>query len=283
MLSKLLKNLSILVIVFSVSFWVNYEILLGKKESEAEENAKAINAILAANFEQTEKALIFIGKQIAKKTPDLNLEIIHKIFVQASYSQGYGDIFSWSLFDWVDDSNLQTVNTLNGVNKTNPPDMSDRLYTLRGGDSWVLLFSKPVFGNPSNIYVIPVGVQIETKKYPHAGTVVVGINIKKLVNFIVPRLTKTSRFIVVDRRNEKLVFGSYELENNPQTMISNLSLAHQENRYLASKYMEEKYPYIIKTGYDEKEFWKEVVASSLILSLQIIGAALVVMMLKKKV
>lgn len=282
MLRVIQKILLVLIVTYIGLLFVNYHILLGKKENEAKENARVIEAVLVENFEQVEKILNLVGKRISDEAPSLDPAIIHKIFVQTAATQGYRDNFSWSLFDWVDTKGYQTVNTILGVRRSNPSYVaSDRNYSHRGSDQWKLILSEAAIGNPSGVYVIPVGMQINTKKYPRAGTVSAGISIKKLVNIIALRLSGNNSFIVLDKRNERIAFGSYDVAINDGNYFDDFQSVPKNNRYIFSKTMDEKYPYIIKTGYDRAEFWQAARASSGILLFQIIGVVLLFAVLKK--
>lgn len=276
------KNLFFLFVVIGFVYLTQYASFLSKQENSVSENSEKINATITENLEQIEKILIFVGRKISTDTPDLNLKIIHKIFTQTSAIQASNNIFSWSLFDWVDNRNRQTVNTMLGVNELNPPDMSSRYYTTRGSDQWVLLFSNTIFGNPSKILVIPVGVQIETETHPRAGTVVVGINIKKITNLIESRLDKNTRFIVIDERDNKFAFGSYGSEKYFGKTFLHMPDSLDGVNYVYEKKMDPKYPYKIWVGYNKEEFWRELCYSSLMLTLQIVGVAACVTVMVRK-
>ena len=278
----MLRFFVVLIIITILSCLVNYTILLNKEKIRVADSVEKIEAILVENFDQIEKILIFVGKKIAKDTPNLDLDIINKIFIQTASIHGSNNILSWSLFDWVNSDNYQTVNTMFGVKRKDPPNVSDRYYTLKGSDKWTLLFSKPIFGNPSKILVIPVGVQIETKNFQRAGTVVVGINIKKLVNIIESRLDKNIRFSLIDSRDDRMVFGSYDSEKYAGRIFRKFPDKVEGNNYIFMKELPQKYPYRIWVGYNERQFWIEVFNSSLLLSVQLIGTSVIILFLRKK-
>jgi hypothetical protein len=286
---QITRFLTLLTTIYAILLFANYHYSLAAKEHEAEENIKIIEAVLIENFEQVERVLCSIGRRINEKSPSLNLAEIHQVFLQTSASQGYRDIFSWSLFDWVNLEGYQTVNTMFGIRKN--PDLvaASRNYRHPSNESWKLILSVPAIGNPSNTYIIPVGVQIETKNRQRAGTVSAGISIKKLVNAVVSRIDKNSRFLVIDNRNEQLVFGSYDIGDNPKQNFSDVFLEKlpvpKSNEYLLSKNMAVTYPYTIKVGYDKKQLWREVRFSSVQTLIQITAIALIILLFvgRKKV
>ncbi len=258
------------------SFATKYFFLLNTKENEAEKNAEKIYTALSNNFDQSENILIAIGKKIIEETPKLNPGIIHQIFVDAAKIDTCGNIFSWSLFDWVNIDGFQIVTTTLGIRK-NPPQIAlERNYLNHGIDSWKIIFSEAALGIPSGMYVIPVGIQVESKTGGRLGAVGAGIDINKLSALINQKLDANIDFLLVDQRNSRLTFGSQNLDENSGKIFNRMPKELGGKKYVFEKKMGPKYPYIIWVGYDKKEFWREVFYSSFILATQIIGIALCV-------
>ena len=267
-----IKNFTIIFIaVTSIFLPIKYYTLLNKKQLEASDGAKQINIILKENFDQTEKILIEIGEEIAQKTPDLDLKVIHHILEKTPINP-VKNIYSWSLFDWVNSSGYQTVNTVLGIRKNDSPHIAEkRSYSHRSNELWTMIFSEVAIGIPSAVYVIPVGVQIDTKKYPRAGTVTVGINIKKLINNLEARIGENKRFLVIDKRDDKFVLGSVDQEKYVGRIFYDSPNSIEDENYIFEKEMDPKYPYIIWTGYDSKDFWHEFRRSTLIFISLLLG------------
>ena len=266
------KNFIVIFIALaSIFFPIKYYTLLNKKHLEASNSAKQINIILKENFDQTEKILIEIGEEISKKTPDLDLKVIHDILEKTPINP-IKNIYSWSLFDWVNSSGYQTVNTVLGIQKNDAPHIAEkRSYSHRSNELWVMLFSEVAIGIPSAVYIIPVGVQINTKKYPRAGTVAAGINIKKLMNNVEAGIGENTRFLVIDKRDDKFVLGSVDQEKYVGKIFYDAPSSIENENYIFEKEMDPKYPYIILTGYDSKDFWREFRKSSLIFIFLFLG------------
>ena len=278
-----IKRFALVFVAFaSVFLLVNYNLLLNKKKNQAEENAKKINAILSENFEHVERMLNFVGKKISQDTPELNLNKIHKIFVQSSNIYGPENILSWSLFDWVDFKGYETVSTMFGIRKDAPYLAPERSYFNRGNELWKIAFSKAAIGNPSGVYIIPIGIQIDTKKHPRAGTVAAGISIKKVAGVIESSLENDVRFMVLDQRDGRFVFGSYESEKYFGRIFRTSPQSTDDENYIYKQNMEQKYPYAILVGYDKKDFWREVFYSSLLLITQVVGVAVCVIYVQRR-
>lgn len=280
----LAKNFKKIVLVFlavlSLSSFVKYNSLLSEKEKKIEQNAKKINAILSENFKQVEKIIVVTGRKIAEDNPHLNPKLTYKIFRETLDASSLNNIFSWSLLDWVDVDGYETVSTINGIVK-NPQRIGlERNYIRRGGELWKIIFSEPAIGIPSEVYIIPVGVPIESKNHSLAGVVAAGIDIKKLTNVIEANLDPQICFMVIDRRNSKFVFGSYDSEKYQGQTFNKLPKSIDAKNYIYKKDMEVKFPYEIWVGYDEEQFWNEILYSSLLFALQIIGVAALVVIVK---
>ncbi len=260
--------LVITAIIF-LSFVVKYITLLNHKESAAKKDAEKIQEILSINFNQTEKILASLGKKIIETTPNLEPKAILKIFTETPNINGYNNIFSWSLFDFVNIDGFQVVTTMLGVRKNPPKIALERNYLNHGNEPWKIIFSSSVIGIPSEIYVIPAGVQIETKDRKRVGAVTVGIDVKKLVSIIEPILSENVSFLVIDQRNDQLTLGSSE--ENFGKVFNRMPQSLDGKNYVYEKRMDSKYPYKIWVGYDKKEFWREVFYSSLTLITQIVG------------
>ncbi len=269
-----------IIFVAIASFLVSYIRLSMQKTSLAKENLNKIDRVLAMNFEEVEKVLIFVGTKIASDTPNLDLKIIHQIFVQIANIHNFNNNFSWSLFDWVNIGGYQVVNTMHGIKKDPPLIALDRTYLHRANKLWGVIFSEVAIGNPSGVKVIPVGVQIETTKYPRAGAVAAGISVQKIADTVEVHLDRNIDYAVIDSRDGKMVIGSDNFEKYFKDH-SALNEFSKESRGIYVKEMGEKYPYKILVRYDKRQFWQEVASASLMIFVQIIGAAMVMIFVRK--
>ncbi|MCE3231786.1 MAG: Signal transduction histidine kinase [Rickettsiaceae bacterium] len=144
-------------------------------------DAEQIEQMISEDFDYTNRISIYMGKQIAEQNP-LTPEFIYNLFQKTSGTQyKTKNLFSWSLFDWVDSNNLQIVNSQNGISKI-PPDMSEREYTVKSRlEPWTLQVSKPAIGKPSGKWVIPAATGIVDGKGKYLGAIAVGFNVEQLV------------------------------------------------------------------------------------------------------
>ena len=152
--------------------------------TQLQHNASNINDRISTVFDYINNVNVFIGTQIVKSGgKDLNK--IYDLFTDVKYHHDkYKNLFSWTLFDWVDENNLQLVNTKKGIAE-NPSDMSHREYTRTAKlRPWKLQASPPVIGNPSGEWVIPVGTGVIDDQQKYLGVIVLGININELFSKI---------------------------------------------------------------------------------------------------
>jgi hypothetical protein len=281
MLSQNFKKIALIFLaVLGLSSLVKYNFLLSDKEDKVEENAQKINAILSENFEQAERIMILAGRKIALNNPDLDPKLIYKVFNETTNIGGLSNIFSWTLLDWVDNDGYQKVSTLIGIRKDPPRLGLERNYIHHGNELWKITFSEPAIGVPSGIRIIPIGVPIDTKSYSLAGVITAGISIKKLSNIIEATLDPDICFMIIDRRNSKFVLGSYDLEKYQDNTFNTIPKLINNQHYIYKKDMEVKFPYEIWVGYDQRQFWHEVLYSSLLLTIQTIGIALCIASIK---
>ena len=137
-------------------------------------------------------------------------------------------------------------------------------------------------GNRSGVYIIPIGVQIETKKHPRAGSVGAGINIKKLTNIIESQLDQSIRFMLIDKKEGRFVFSSYESAKYSEKIFHGFPQSTGNENYIYKQEMEVRYPYDILVGYDSEDFWREVGYSSLLFATQIIGVVACILYMQRK-
>lgn len=157
-----------------------------------------IEKTISESFGYSNKISRYIGKQIVQHGAD-DLQFILRIFRQADKAQNKSSqLLSWSSFDFVAPNNLQLVNSRLGIRK-NPPDMSQRQYCVRSKEKpWSLQVSFPIFGNPSESWVIPAGTGITDDNGKYLGTIVVGFDISELTALVEKRLVSQSSFVVLD-------------------------------------------------------------------------------------
>lgn len=296
------------VIIITITFFVNYNLAVKARNAKVRNNSEKIYASILENFDYTEKLLSFMGSEILKHDRLGDLEFIHKLFVMVSQMENQNNnLFSWSRFDWVDKDNKQTVNTMTGIEKNYPYDMSVRDYTRDARlDPWKLKFVRPLVGYPSHLYVIPIGVGVFSKEKGYAGLIAVGIDIKKLISKISATTSEGNEFALVGNSGYDFILGSsfdfLRNDKGSQELLLKIRrnlVADEEGfigneivsgdvQYIYSLPMGKDYPYTIITGYDEKKFWRSFYMHLTPIIIQIIAMAiftemiLVVLWIKNK-
>lgn len=266
---------------------------LSKKE------AGNIEKIISESFEYSNKINSYVGQKILEG--DVNdLKFILKIFRQAEELKNKNSqLLSWSSFDFVDKNNFQRVNSRLGIRK-DPPEMSARQYCKTAKEKpWTLQLSFPVFGNPSNSWVIPAGTGIADKNNNFAGIVVVGFNIAELSLLVEKRLIGQSSFLVLDE-DLNIVINSRDLENSKEEIAKKINkLALQEefgsfkNELLINgvKFFYYKkfnnYPYFVLTGFEttslQNNLYNAILPTTTIIALISFLFSLILILFKNKI
>lgn len=240
--------------------------------------ASNIHKTISESFNYSNKINSYLGRQISEHGSD-DLDFILKIFRRADKIQNKNtQILSWSSFDWVDQNNLQLINSRIGIRK-NPPNMSDRQYTIRSPQNpWTLQVSFPVLGNPSESLVIPAGTGVTDKNGEYLGTIVVGFDLAELSNMVEQRLNDPVSFVILDEdmniiiqsKNNELPSGEdfYRKNLSKSFFNKNSGFIPGENlnagNVTYSFYQKfDDYPYIVLTGFDKAFFKKEFSTSIL--------------------
>jgi len=235
----------------------------------SQKEALTIETTILQAFGYSNRISSYIGEQIAHHG-NADLQFILKTFHQAEKVQNRNSqLLSWSSFDFVAPNNLQLVNSKVGIRK-DPPDMSERQYCQRSREKpWTLQVSFPVFGNPSNAWVIPAGTGITDDKGKYLGVIVVGFDIEELTALIEKRLTGQSSFVILDE-NLNVIIHSKDAETNSEIYRQKLAQFHFKqtsgaisNNFTIGKikfFYQKKfddYPYIILTGFNHNLLTKE--------------------------
>jgi hypothetical protein len=244
----------------------NYKAINKQYKSEAEKEFHVISKTLEFTFEYTNYINSTIGKQIALHPDDL--EFIHKLLSNPKHGD-YNKLlyFSWSLFDWVDNKNLQQVNSQIGI-RSPAPDMSKREYIdLSYTNPWTLQFAKPTIGDPSTKYVIPAGTGITDAHGQYLGVVVVGFVIDDLINQV-KQFTNSSSL-------------GFALEGNDGIQY----LKYEDNiEYIAQGYLQ-NYPFTLKVGFKQgtiqKAFLKILIYDMLKIAFGMVLLGVLLMMIRK--
>lgn len=269
---------AIILIFFALKSNDESRIELSRKESVN------IEKTISESFGYCNKINSYIGKQIAQHGAN-DLQFILKTFRQADEMKNRNSqLLSWSSSDFVAPNNLQLVNSKIGIRK-NPPNMSERQYCTRSKEKpWSLQVSFPVFGNPSESWVIPAGTGITDNNGKYLGTIAVGFDIAELIALVEKRLISQSSFVVLDE-NFNIILQSKDSNTNNENYRKKLTkLNFKEKSGIISddlnigkiKYFYyqkfDDFPYIVLTGFNKILLKKEFNNSIL----PLIGASLAI-------
>jgi signal transduction histidine kinase len=251
--------------------------------------SERIDKTILEDFDYANRISVYMGKQISEEG-HASPEFIFNLFQKTSGTQYKArNLFSWSLFDWVDDKNLQTVNSRNGISKS-PADMSHREYTKTSRQyPWTLQLSKPAIGNPSGKWVIPAATGVVDKDGKYLGAIAVGFNIQQFVEKLVPIVAVSNvSYLVIDQARN-IIIQSTDNNLDPKSdyfinllsdnsvfeeAYGNLDDPIKSGDIIYTHYRKmQDYPYIILTGFNKYYINKVFYADFLPRVLELFGMA----------
>lgn len=259
--------------VLGISIYYSYQKLI---EKELEISSIRIENILDDIFSESNRLMVFMGKQIANANGK-NLNFINKILKDTSGKEyKLNNVLEWSCFDWLSPHNLQLASSGKGILQT-PADMSHRSYCWQSRlNPWTIQFSEPAIGNPSGIWVIPAGTGVTNKNGDFLGIIALGFNIEKLTAKIMQKLANEKAVFIIFNDNFNIVLHNsggnvkdfdnakfkelIDIDNNHFSQFGGLlreSLRQFGITYRFYKRMK-KYPFIILSGMKNSTYYSEL-------------------------
>ncbi len=266
----LVAILSVMLVVVIFAY-ISFRGALAESSISLQKSSKNIASAISESFDYANQINSHIGKQIAHHGAR-DLKFILELFHEADRIKNKNsELFSWSSFDWVDAKNYQTVNSKLGIRK-DPPNMLGRQYVaLSSKNPWVLQVSFPIFGDPSNSWVIPVGTGVVDEGGKYLGVITVGFDIAEFSRHVAQKLNSKASFVVLDQ-DLKIILQSVDIDLardgdffwknfNPTIFAAESGVLEKEIKIgdiSLSHYRKiSKYPYIILTGFDKSFFYHQ--------------------------
>ena len=260
---SLVTSLTILLII-SFSFYI-YNSHQKEKNNATVIAANRIERSLTESFDYVSHLMTFFGQEIQKLDTLDSAHITKLLRGELASDKIIKNLFSWTLFDWIDKNNKMTVSTTLGkIDKV--IDMSFRSYTrYTPKQPWKLHFSQPAVGVPSGQWVIPAAMGVTDKSGNYIGAIGMGFNILKLTRKIEQDLlSQNIRFLVltsefniismsadneIDRKSDfyKTNLGKQSILNAKEGFLPN-PITQGNTTFTYYKRIE-NVPYIILIGY----------------------------------
>ncbi len=282
-------NKKAFIIIFIISFVINYVIEINVTRHSLLTDSRKINNIVSDNLDYVSTLGTYLGKQIANNNKYNDLYFINNLFKETAKLKVQTDsIMSWGSFSWSDKNNKLSVNTISGV-KQDPDNLTERFYIWSARyEPWKLQISKPDYGVITNSHIIPAGIGISSSNDEYKGTIVFGINFKKLISKIESSINSPNAFIVISKnviskddsdrifilssnsakysknyskiveKIEKLKYIEKEAGSLPQSITAG------RFKYIYYKAIDE-YSLVTLVGYNIVDFWLKIISSTLIL------------------
>lgn len=246
--------------------WRAYHYYTDELKQRLVSQSVRLERTLTDTVDHTAYIMNVINEQI-KKNPK-NLEYIDNIISKFKARSQSDNLLSWTIFSWINKNYKLVVDATYGI-MAPPLDLSRRDYVpFTKTDPGVMHLGAPVYGSTSRRWMIPGGVGVENKNGQYIGAMVIGFNIKSLLE----RMKESDKidgvkFALLDnslspvlKSNEHIAglkeflqaLKNKEVNNNPKqpnyiSPIFKASLYSGKNHYL---YHISKYPYYLYVSYN---------------------------------
>ncbi len=257
-----LISLVIAVLAMSILAYFSFHSGSAENSDNLTKAAREIDRVISTSFDHANQINVHFGMQIAQGDPR-NLQQILNVLKDAELIKQHAtNLFSWSSLDWVNDKNLQVVNSRIGIRK-NPPDMSQRRYIKTAPQNpWKLQISFPALGNPSNAWIIPAATPVVDKNGKYLGLISLGFDIARLEQEIKKQIDDDVNYLVISAEGELMLkSSSVILPRDTNFFVKNQNLLNGQNGFLTQKItineiefsniiQNSTYPFTVITGYD---------------------------------
>jgi signal transduction histidine kinase len=182
---SLFTNFSIfvvLIVVFTVAYisYIIYDDQAEKIISILKNQSDKVERTLNNNVDYTFHTMDYIGKQIVANGGGQNKQYIADLLKSFHIDNGISSLLSWNAFMWVDENNIITVDSTNGVLKQGI-DLTKKEYSeFFQGAPGKLYLGEPMVSEVNKEWVIPVGLGVTTEEGKYLGSVLAGFNIQSL-------------------------------------------------------------------------------------------------------
>lgn len=209
------------------SYYVNQRY---KKEKDLlyQNQSKQISEAFEEPFNYITHFFDFIAKSITLNR-NTNLQEINKLLAEKSVNIADQFYYSWTLFNWFDQSNKLVVNTIRGI-VTQPLDMTNKEYIKKLKEMpWKPIYGSPEVGIPSSQWEIPVAMGVTTDLGNYVGAISIGINIKKLEERIYRVMKNNSIEFIITDLNLKPIIWSKSVNLDKEALQKILSDKSSDN------------------------------------------------------
>jgi two-component system sensor histidine kinase ChiS len=242
--------------------------------SQVKQDVLAMENTLSVSLDGIEEAMVYVGQDIAQ-LPELTDDAIAEILARKSQNIVTDLRFSWSLLDWTDPQKRMRVNSVLGV-VVPPIDMRSRTHLENTSRMpWTLMFSNPAIGIPSNEWVLPAGIGVQSSNGTYLGSLDVGISIQTLLERLQSVIRSPKRIYALLNSDSRVILASPPLTPEMVQQIlpigsfgrpgefKHLSVPIRiDNAFLLTdSYVFQKHPLTVLVGIDEWKNWIDLLTT----------------------
>jgi two-component system sensor histidine kinase ChiS len=264
-----------ILIVSTLYSLISYSSYSRNQERQMLKTALIISNSVENSFNYVEHLMTYFANQISEMKVRDDKNIARLLTGDLTNDPLIKQLFSWTMFDWIDQKNYIVSNSTLSDN-FEPINMRDRSYinSLRKYPM-TLQFSHPAIGKPSGEWVIPVAYGVLDTNQKYIGAIGIGFNIAELQKKIIRDLGDSNFYFAIldDKLNLVIHSGTDRskpyFKNELQIFYQDISPENQ-NFFFANtiKIGEESYayyqripgrPFFILVGYNNQNRLREVI------------------------
>ncbi len=249
------------IIIAAIALFFSYKNFSADSKQSIKTNSNKINQQITESLSYIENIANLISNQILEKN-NYKKEIVASILINTRpmINESFQDIFTWTLFDFVDHNDYVIASSTHGI-------LTKPVLITKEQRSWIidakitpnkLLPSKVDIGIISKELVVPFGFGVVKKNGNFVGTISLGLNVKKFKRKLESIITTPYvAFAILDKDNS-IIFTSENFNKEDFSFISkNIGLEQgfieKDNRkfYYQSN---ENYPLHVLVGVNQKIF-----------------------------
>ena len=206
----ILTSVLLLISVIVLYLWLSYQTYLHNEKKEIIDASIKIVQSIEKSFNYSSHLRTYLSTQIAELPSKDDISITKLLRGELTSNPEVKNLFSWTLFDWIDSKNQLKSHIFLG-NQFYNTDMSDREYIkyIRTKPR-MLHFSKPAIGKPSGQWIIPAAFGVTDQHNNFIGAIGMGFSITNMQSSIEKTLSDNDllSYIVINDELDVIIPSS---------------------------------------------------------------------------
>ena len=270
-----------------------------------EDEGSRVEGFISNNFDHTAAIIANMNMQIAKNP--YSKQHIFNILRRYKTHPSLANVFTWTIFSWVDTNNNLTVDAVYGVMKKPIYVFRPQYLELTRQNPLKFYLGPPIIGPTSKLKIISAGTGLEDSKGNYVGATVIGLKLDALAKIVQKKLKNHNVSVkMIDTNWDLPIFSSssseikvFDIEedkvNQNELELLDIIKPLDNEFYDVSVFYNQKgkyakkidgYNYAILLEYDNKaiisEFWTKVISRSVEFGAIILIAGILMLLIHKR-